>query len=380
MASAWAIVDLDAVRANVGRLVDLVAPAEVCAVVKADGYGHGAVPVARAAVEAGATWLAVAHVSEGEALRSGGLDVPVLVLSEPDPDLLPTAAALDLSVTLFSEPGVRAAASAARPGRPVRIHLKVDTGMHRVGVDPDALVPLARLVVDTEGLELDALFTHLAVADEPDDPFTALQLDRFDAALSDLAAAGIDPRLRHAANSAGAIAHPRSRYDLVRCGIAVYGIAPSPETAGTLPLEPAMTVGARVTQVKTVAAGETISYGRRHRVETDTRIATVALGYADGVRRDLFRRGGEVLLGGRRCPIVGTVTMDQLMVDCGDLAVEAGDSAVLIGEQCGERITAEEVGDRLDTIGYEVVCGVGPRVERRWIDRSSPPGPGLAGV
>lgn len=380
MASAWATVDLDAVRANVGRLVELVAPAAVCAVVKADGYGHGAVPVARAAVDAGATWLAVAHVGEGEALRAGGLDVPVLVLSEPDPDLLPFAAEHELSVTLFSEPGIRAAAAAARPGRPVRIHLKVDTGMHRVGVDPDDLVPLARLVADTEGLELEALFTHLAVADEPDDPFTDLQLDRFDAALEDLAAAGIEPRLRHTANSAGAIAHPRARHDLVRCGIAVYGIVPSAELAGRIRLDPAMTVAARVTQVKTVAAGETVSYGRRHRLDADTRIATVAVGYADGVRRDLFRHGGEVLLGGRRCPIVGTVTMDQLMVDCADVAVAAGDEAVLIGEQCGERIAAEEVAERLGTIGYEVVCGVGPRVERRWIGGPTPPAPGPLGV
>jgi alanine racemase len=172
--------------------------------------------------------------------------------------------------------------------------------------------------------------------------------------------------LRHAANSAGAIAHPAARYDLVRCGIAVYGIAPSPSLAGQVLLRPAMSLSARVTQVKTVAAGEAISYGLRHRFDHDATVATVSIGYADGVRRDLHQRGGEVLLDGRRCPIVGTVTMDQIMVDCTGVAVRVGDEAVLVGSQGGERITAEEVADHLDTIGYEVVCGVGPRVERRW--------------
>ncbi|MDZ7679218.1 MAG: alanine racemase [Acidimicrobiales bacterium] len=366
MASAWATIDLDAVKGNVAALVEMVAPAEVCAVVKADGYGHGAVPVARAAVDAGATWLAVAHVGEGEALRAGGLEVPILVLSEPDPNLLSHAADLGLQVTLFSEPGVRAAAAAASQARPVGVHLKVDTGMHRVGVDPSAVVPLAQRVIDAPGLELEALWTHLAVADEPDHDFTAVQLDRYQGALEQLEAAGISPRLRHAANSAGAIAHPASRFDLVRCGIAIYGISPSPELAGHAPLHPAMSLSARVTQVKVVPAGDALSYGLRHRFDVPTVVATVAIGYADGVRRDLHRLGGEVLLGGHRCPIVGTITMDQLMVDCGDVEVAAGDEAVLIGSQGPERITAEAVAGRLDTIGYEVVCGVGPRVERRW--------------
>jgi alanine racemase len=366
MTAAWATVDLAAIRANVATLARLVAPAAMCAVVKADGYGHGAVPVARAAVDAGASWLAVAHVSEGEVLREGGLEVPILVLSEPHPSLLARAAELDLRVTLFSEEGVLAATEAASNGRAVRIHLKVDTGMHRVGVAPDQVVALARRVVDAPGLELEAIWTHLAVADDPGNDYTQLQLDRYEGALAALADAGMAPRLRHAANSAGAIAHPAARYDLVRCGIAVYGIAPSPSLAGQVLLRPAMSLSARVTQVKTVAAGEAISYGLRHRFDHDATVATVSIGYADGVRRDLHQRGGEVLLDGRRCPIVGTVTMDQIMVDCTGVAVRVGDEAVLVGSQGGERITAEEVADHLDTIGYEVVCGVGPRVERRW--------------
>lgn len=369
MGTAWATVDLEAVAHNVATLVDLAAPAAVCAVVKADGYGHGAVPVAKAAVAAGATWLAVAHVGEGEALRSAGIDAPVLVLSEPEPDDLERVAMADLRVTLFSAAGVDAARSAAATsGRTIRVHLKVDTGMRRVGADPAEVLGLARSIVADPGLELEALWTHLAVADEPANPFTQTQLGRFQEAVDVLGAEGIDLPLRHAANSAGAIAHPAARFDLVRCGIAVYGIAPSPELAAQAAvLRPAMSLSARVSLVKTVRAGDAISYGLRHTFDHDTRVATLTIGYADGVRRDAFRVGVEVLLGGRRCPIVGTVTMDQIMVDCGEVDVSVGDEATLVGTQGTEHITAEEVAERLGTIGYEVVCGVGPRVERRWV-------------
>jgi alanine racemase len=366
MANAWATVDLDAIAANVDTLVRLVAPSAVCAVVKADGYGHGAVPVARAALEAGASWLAVAHVGEGERLREAGLDAPVLVLSEPEPSDFGRLVDAGLEVTLFSAAGVDAAAAAAARG-PLRAHLKVDTGMHRVGAQPDEVVPLARRIADTPGLELAALWTHLAVADEPDDPFTELQLRRYREALAALEAEGLAPPLRHAANSAGAIGHPEARFDLVRCGIAVYGLPPSPALDGVVPLRPAMSLCARVSHVKTVAAGDAISYGQRHRFDHDARVATVTIGYADGVRRDLFQRGGEVLLHGTRCPIVGTVTMDQIMVECGDLPVQVGDEAVLFGTQGGATISVDEVAERLDTIAYEVICGVGPRVERRCV-------------
>jgi alanine racemase len=366
MTNAWATVDLDAITANVERLAALVAPAEVCAVVKADGYGHGAVPVARAAARAGATWLAVAHVGEGEALRAGGIDLPVLVLSEAEPTQLDRLAAAHLSATVFSSEGIEAAAQAASAAKPIPVHLKVDTGMHRVGAHLRDAVPLAEQIVAAPGLELEAVWTHLAVADEPDNDFTATQIARYEQVLHDLAAVGLSPRLRHAANSAGAIAHPGARYDLVRCGIAIYGIPPSPALAGAIPLEPAMSLSARVTQVKRVPAGDALSYGLQHRFDHDAKVATVAIGYADGVRRDLHRRGGVVLLSGRRCPIVGTVTMDQIMVDCGDVDVEVGDEAVLIGRQGDESVTAAEVAAALDTIGYEIVCGVGPRVERRW--------------
>jgi alanine racemase len=367
MATAWASIDLDAVAANVATLVERAAPAEVCAVVKADGYGHGAVPVSRAALRAGATWLAVAHVGEGERLREAGIDAPVLVLAEPEPADFARVLAAGLRVTVYTAAGIEAAAGAGTGVLPVAVHLKVDTGMHRVGAAPDEVVELARKIVEARSLELEAVWTHLAVADEPTNGFTEVQLARYRAVLGALDEVGLSPRLRHAANSAGAIAHPDARFDLVRCGIAVYGVAPSADLAGAIPLRPVMSLSARVGHVKTVHAGEAISYGQRHRFEHDTRVATVTIGYADGVRRDLYRRGGQVLLHGHRRPIVGTVTMDQIMVDCGALPVEVGDEAVLIGRQGDEQITVDEVASRLDTIGYEVVCGVGPRVERRWL-------------
>ena len=371
--SAWADIDLDAVATNVARLRELVAPSEVCAVVKADGYGHGAVPVARAAVEAGATWLAVAQVEEGEALRAAGIVAPILVLSEPDASRMDRLVAADLCTTLYTHAGIEAASAAAdRAGRTLPVHLKVDTGMRRVGADPVDAVARAKEIVASPGLTLDGVWTHLAVADEPDHGFTAEQLARYQAVVDELAAAGMRPRWCHAANSAGALAHPGARLDVVRCGIAVYGLAPAPALRHHLPLVPALTLRSEVSFVKQVGAGERISYGLRHEFGRDTTVATVSIGYADGVRRGLSDAGGEVLVRGRRRPIVGTVTMDQLMVDCGDDHVEPGDDVVLIGRQGDEEITAEEWAERLDTIAYEIVCGIGPRVVRRW-NRSGRP-------
>lgn len=368
MARAWADVSLGAVAANVRALVGLVAPSVVCAVVKADGYGHGAVPVAHAALSAGATWLAVAQVPEATALREGGITAPVLLLSEPRRAEVDEALAASVAVTLYSPEliGLIGSAAAARGTAPVSVHLKVDTGMHRVGASPENAVALAKAVLAEPGLSLDAVWTHCAVADEPDRPETATQLARFEACLADLAAAGIEVPLRHAANSAAAIAHPTSRYDLVRCGIAVYGIPPSPALRDALVLEPVVRLATEVSFVKRVAAGEGISYGHRFHTPRDTMVATLPIGYADGVFRRLGERGQEVLIGGRRYPMVGVVTMDQVMVDLGpDTDVLPGDEAVLLGEQGGERVSPDDWAAQLDSIAYEVVCALGARVERR---------------
>jgi alanine racemase len=370
MARAWADVDLGAVRHNVGVLRRHVAPARLCAVVKADGYGHGAVRVARAARDAGAEWLAVAQVSEAAALREAGIDGPLLLLSEPRPDEIATAVGLDLRLTVYTPEMVAALADAVpatRGGAPLRLHVKVDTGMRRVGVAPDEAVALAKVVADHPRLELEGVFTHLPVADEPGNAFTGHQLARFDAVLDQLRAAGFDPPLRHAANSAGAIRLREARYDLVRCGIAVYGVPPSPVLDGLVDLRGALRLSSEVSFVKRVPAGHGISYGLRQRTRHETTIATVPIGYADGVFRSLPLAGAEVLVHGQRRRMIGVVTMDQLMVDCGTrLDVRPGDPVVLLGAQGDERITPDEWAEKLGTISYEVVCAIGPRVERRY--------------
>lgn len=368
MRDAWITVDLGAVAHNVAALRACVAPAGVCAVVKADGYGHGAVPVARAAIDAGASMLGVALVEEGAKLREAGLEASILLLSEPPAEEMGDVVAFGLTPTVYTDQGIEAAErAAATAGRSLGVHLKVDTGMHRVGAAPEDALRLARAVVDAPHLELDGLFTHFAVADEPQNPLTAEQQRRFDEVRDRLAAEGIEAGTVHAANSAGAITRPEAHYDLVRSGISVYGLDPAPEVGNPLGLRAALSLTARVSHVKRVAAGEALSYGQRYRLAVDSQVATVPLGYADGVRRSLSERGGEVLIRGRRRPIAGTVTMDQVLVDCGPEGdVECGDEVVLLGAQGDDEVTAEEWAERLDTITYEIVCGFGARLPRTY--------------
>ena len=370
---AWAEIDLDAVRHNAALLANVASPARLCAVVKAGGYGHGAVEVARAALEGGAQWLAVALVEEGIEVRAAGITAPILLLSEPVSAAMAEVVAARLTPTVYTRGGVSALAEAATAagGGGFPAHVKVDTGMHRVGATTSESVDVAELVASSPALALEGFWTHLAVSDELDNPYTTEQLDRFDAACARLRERGLAPPLLHAANSAGALWHPRSRYGMVRCGISLYGLASAGELVGTGPaadLRPAMSLKARVSYVKQVAAGERLSYGLRYRVDEDSVIATVPLGYADGVTRMLSATGGQVLVGGRRYPIAGTVTMDQILVDCGpDSEVRRGDEVVLIGSQEDETITAWEWAERVGTISYEVVCGISGRVPRVYL-------------
>ncbi len=379
---AWAEIDLAAIEGNAAFLVELSAPAALCAVVKANGYGHGAVAVSRAALAGGAQWLAVALVEEGVELRQAGIEAPILVLSEPVPLAMVSVVEHGLTPTLYTSIGVQAMVSAARAVRPgppavrpgvglpdggIPVQIKIDTGMHRVGVGADQAVALAQAVTAAPELDLVGIWTHLAVADEPGNSFSEVQLGRLEAFRQALGEVGIVVPMIHAANSAGALAHPSARLDMVRCGIALYGYPPSEELADqwSARLRPALSLRARVSMVKVVQAGEGISYGLVYRPAEDTVVATVPLGYADGVSRRLGPTGGEVLVGGRRCRLAGTVTMDQVMVDCGpgsDVAV--GDEVVFIGSQDGQRIGADEWARRLGTISYEVLCGIGARVPR----------------
>lgn len=369
---AWAEVDLAAVRHNVAQLRRIAAPADVWAVVKADGYGHGAVDVARAALDAGAAGLAVALVEEGLALRDGGVGGPILVLSEQPVEQVPALVAGQLTPSVYT-PGYASVLSAASaPG--LAVHVKVDTGMQRVGVPDTAAVDfVADLARVAPNLAIAAVFTHLACADDPTHPATVEQLDRFGAVLAALERRGVRPPLAHAANSGGLLAWPGARHSLVRAGIAMYGISPGHGVDDlAAALRPVMSLKARVAYVKRVAAGSRISYGWRHEFSEPTSVATVPLGYADGVPRRLGslpdRAGAEVLIGGHRCPIVGVVTMDQLMVDVGGRSVEVGDEVVLLGTQGAESISAADWADRLGMIPYEVVCGISKRIARRVVN------------
>jgi alanine racemase len=369
---AWAEVDLGALARNTATLAAAVAPSALCAVVKADGYGHGARAVASTLLDAGATSLGVALVDEGVELRDDGIDAPILLLSEAPTTSLRDAIDARLTLAVGSLHGARALCDVAAERRPEPVQVKVDTGMHRQGVEPAALDQVL-VVLERGGVEVGGLWTHFPVADgtsEESLEFTATQLDHFLGAVDK-----VRPRLGpkvvlHAANTAGALALPASRLDLVRVGLGLYGYLPSPtladvlESAGLRSLEPVLALKARVVAVRDLPMGARPSYGRRRALRADSRVATVPLGYADGVPRALFDAGQEVLIRGRRRALAGVVTMDQLLVDCGDDPVEIGDEVVLIGRQGDESITADEWARSLSTISWEVLCGFKQRVPK----------------
>ncbi|HEY8347471.1 MAG TPA: alanine racemase [Symbiobacteriaceae bacterium] len=359
------LVDLDAIAYNVKQLRSLVRDAEIMAVVKADGYGHGAVPVARTALEAGATWLGVATVEEGMALRQAGITAPILVLGYVPPVQAGALVAAEIRPALWNMELARAlSAKASAAGRRAPVHVKVDTGMGRVGVPPEEAVELVRQLSALPGIQVEGIFTHLAVADEPEHPFTARQLAAFQGVLDSLREAGFSIPLPHACNSAGMMLHPEAHYKLVRVGIALYGLPPNPEVTWPVHLRPALSWRTEVSMVKELPPGSPISYGCTYLTRGREKIATLPVGYADGYSR-LLSNKGEVLIHGRRCPVVGRVCMDQMMVRVpADLSVQPGDEVILIGEQEGERVTATDLARLIGTINYEVVCGISKRVPR----------------
>jgi len=362
-------VDLAAVEGNVAELKRRAGSAEVMAVVKADGYGHGMLPCARAALRAGATWLGVAFVEEALALRAAGVTAPLLAwLTTPSTDLSAAAkAAVDVSIS--AEWGLEAAVAAAeRTGTTVRVHLKADTGLGRGGATasqwPDLCRSAGKLAA-AGAIDVVGVWSHLAYADAPGHPTVAAQRARFDEALVVAAEAGLNPQVRHLANSAATLAVPEAHYDLVRPGVAVYGLSPGADVgrAADLGLRPAMRLRAELALVKRVPPGHGVSYGHRYTTSVDTTLALVPLGYADGVPRNATNLA-PVVIDGRRYTISGTVCMDQFVVDVGDAPVREGDTVVLFGPGDDGEPTAEDWARAVGTINYEIVTRVGARVPR----------------
>ena len=362
---ALARVRLEAVRRNCEHLRLLLADgAQLCAVVKADGYGHGATECARAAQEGGASWLAVATAGEAAGLRADGIEGRVLVMGALTADETRTAIDADADVVVWDRGFLESIPTDG--AHTPRLHVKLDTGMGRLGTKDPAE---ARALIDqadaTAGVELAGLMTHFATADEPGDSHFPAQLERFRAFVGDLGERA-ETLLVHAANSAATFRDRACHFDMVRCGVAVYGLDPFQEDPGPRGLDPALALESHVAAVRHFAPGESAGYGRRWTASTPTFVATIPIGYGDGWRRALTNNC-DVLVGGRRRPLVGTVSMDNVTVDVGpDTEVRPGDPAVLIGAQGEERILCEEVAGRLDTINYEVVCGLSARVPRRY--------------
>jgi len=367
--STWLEIDLGAIRNNVRQLLDMT-QTRVMAVVKADGYGHGALAVAKAATEAGATWCGVARLDEALALRHAGINSRILVMGYTPPDRIPDAIANNVSLTVYDFDVAHAYADLAEAqGLDVRVHAKVDTGMGRLGLKVEDAVEFLRVFHARPGVEVEGFFTHFARADEPQSSnMTLTQLQRFDELLETIDALGLRPRYVHAANSSGTIAYPQARYDLVRPGIALLGLDPSPEVMLPDSFKIALTWKAKLSSVKTLPPHHGISYGHTYYTQDWEKIGVVPVGYADGFRRV---PGNMVLVEGKRVPVVGNVCMDQLMVRL-DAIPEAkiGSEVVLLGQQKDKIISGHEIAHRWGTITYEVICGLATRLHREYINSS----------
>ena len=361
-------IDLAAIRHNVGVMKSHIAGgARFLAVVKADAYGHGAVPVAKAALEAGADMLAVAIPEEGIELREAGIAAPILVLGGIEESAAEAVVQNDLTQVVFDERRIRALAQAGQKlGRCARVHLKLDTGMNRIGVrTAEEAQALTRLIDSLPGVALTGCFTHMATADEPDSTGTLRQIERFEALCKAVKAVHPGEIICHGANTASIFRYPQLHADMVRGGLALYGYPPVPEATG---LQPAMRWVTRGIYVKTIAPGDRVSYGGTFVATRPTVVMTLPVGYADGYRRGISGKGC-VLVRGRRAPILGRVCMDQMMVDVTDIpGAQEGDEAVLLGRQGDEQIDAEEMAAWLDTISYEVLCSPSKRVPRVYIN------------
>ena len=363
--SSWAEIDLDAIRNNV-RFVAQLTQVPVMAIVKANGYGHGAVPVARAALEGGAAWCGVARFEEALELRNSGLECPILLLGYTPPGKYSEAIEKQISMTVWDEKQCNALAEAACKLKiPAKLHVKVDTGMSRLGVQVEQAAKLIEALNSNKNILFEGLFTHFACADDIDPQSTDKQILLFNNLIAELSSKNLLPKLIHASNSAGIYRRLDARYNLVRLGIALYGLQPSKEWQLPPEIHPALTWKSVLSQVKLLPANRGISYGHTYFTQKEEKIGTIAVGYADGFRRTT---GNVVLIHGKRAPVVGRVCMDQIMVNLDNIPeAKAGDEVVLIGKQGDACLTAEEIAGLWNTINYEVVCGIGARVPRIYI-------------
>jgi alanine racemase len=360
--ATWAEVDLSAIRTNVDYFLDRT-KSQVMAVVKANAYGHGAVPVAEAALAAGVSWCAVARTEEAVELRKAGVDCPILILGYTPAYQIEKMIELGVSLSVWNlEQAELISAAASKSRQTARLHMLVDTGMSRLGVQIENALELIGFVSHLPHVKLEGLFTHFARADEADQTTADLQENIFQDLIEKVEGEGIEIPLIHAANSAASLNRPSVHFNCIRLGIAMYGLHPSPDCLLPVEVRPALKWKAVLSQVKTLPAGRGISYGHQYTTTKPERIGTIPVGYADGFRR---LKGNQVLVGGQSVPVIGRVTMDQIMVQLDDVPdVREGDEVVLIGDQGSNRVSAEDLARLWDTINYEVVSGISKRVPR----------------
>jgi len=361
-------IDLRKLKHNIREIKKKLSPAtKLMAIVKADAYGHGAVEVAKAAEQERADYFGVASLGEALELRAASIRSPVLILSEPPHAYVERLIDADITLTVYTIALARLLSDTAKQkGKRAKLHIKVDTGMGRVGVREDKAVPLVKKIACLPNLDIEGIFTHFSKADDLLSDLTMYQFDKFQHVLGELRFEGIRIPIAHAANSAALLNFPNTHLDLVRIGILMYGLGPVEGMGRDLELKPVLTFRTQVLYVKEVPSGVPISYGATFLTKSRTHIATLPVGYADGLSRGLSNKG-EVIMGGKRFPIIGNVTMDMTMVDVGDQKIEIGDDAVIIGEQANEEISANEIARLDDTINYEVLCGIGKRVARTYL-------------
>jgi len=366
----WAEIDLEAVRQNVRSFKRHVGAAvQIYAVVKANAYGHGAVPVAKAALEAGAARLAVHRLTEGIELRQAGLTAPILVMGYTPPAGAQTMVEWDLTPSCITTEFAQALSTqAAAQGKTIPLHVKVDTGMSRYGLFPAEVMPFLTAIAKLPAVSIEGLFTHFATADASDQTWVRQQITTFDQVIASIQASGMDIPIIHAANSATTMKLPQAHYNAVRPGISMYGMNPSSEWEPVFDLHPALTLKSTVSRVRELPTGAGVSYGRTFVTSRPTTAALVPVGYGDGYHRILTNKG-VVLVRGKRAPIIGRVCMDQFVVDVtGIPGVQQDDEVVLVGRQGDERISAEEIGRLAGSINYEVTTGLLPRVVRKYIN------------